>query len=154
MKTILIILGALVALMIGGCVSLIGWGIWETSRMPDYINKESISQMYGDDIEKIHHALKSNISLKKEDGKVELSEAILGIFTEINSRETDLYKRYDADVGGKFMNSGAGVAKITLNGKVEKCMIYKMEVDNLEYLICIRDPKRDLSANQAEVATP
>ena len=134
--------------MIGGCVSLIGWGIWETSRMPEYINKESISQMYGDDIEKIHHALKNEISLKKEDGKIELSEAILGVFTEINSRETDLYKKYDADVGSKFMNSGAGTAKITLNGKIEKCMIYKMEVENLEYLICIRDPKIETDANK------
>ena len=148
-KKILIVLGVLVALQIGGCALLIGWGVWESSKMPDYINKEWISERYGDDIEKIHSALTNQISIKKEEKKIELTDDIVAVFTEINGQRTDIYKKYDTEIGGSFSSSGAGTANLTLNGKSEKFMTYKMAVDNIEYLVCIRDPKIEPGANQS-----
>ncbi len=116
--------------------------------MPDYINKESLSATYGDDIEKIYQALKDDISLKWDDKRIELSEAILAVFTEINSKDVDLYERYDSRVGSKFSSSGAGRASITLNGRTEKCMTYDLMVDNIDYLVCIRDPQKESNADQ------
>lgn len=146
--TALLILGACALLSFGGCAALIGWGIWEISNLPDYANQETVSAEFKDDIEKIEAALNGNVSLNYAHQKVKLSDAVLAIFAEINAREVDIYARHEASKNGHISSNGAGMATVSIDGNSEKCIIYIVDVDEIDYTICIRDHFADAVQEQ------
>ncbi|MEO1857049.1 MAG: hypothetical protein ABGY95_06750 [Rubritalea sp.] len=133
------------ALTIGGCATAIGVAAYQASNLPEYANATNLSNNYEPDFDSITQALENGVSLEHSDQKVPLNENILAVITEINGRDLDIYNKYDGQLNGHIVSNRAGTGTLVINGKSTECLIYVIELDEVDYFVCIRDTFKKLS---------
>jgi|GEM_PF-2286639 hypothetical protein len=128
------------ALTIGGCATVVGVAAYQVSNLPDYANASTLSKSYGTDFDSITQSLKQDVSLRFSDNKITLNDDILAVIAEINGRDVDIYKKYDdAELNGHVARNSAGTGTLILNGKPTDCLVYLIEWNEVDYLVCIKD---------------
>ena len=141
---IFIFIGGCTVLTMGGCASLIGITAWQVSNLPEYVDREIISEKYGDDFGHIHHALENKTPLEYSAKNTDLHQDVLAIFTDVNGKEEDIYMRYkDCSKTSVIMLNGTGLATLEYEGRSAKTIAYEISHNTHTYIVCIKDTFAD-----------
>ena len=142
--TTVIFIGSCSVLTLGGCGALLGTLVWKVSNLPEYVDREVISEKYGEDFSRIHHALENKISIQYAAKHIELHDDIMAIFLKVNSRKEDLYMRYQGcSLNNYIISNGAGLTTLEYEGRSEGAIIYEISHNGSTYTVCIKDTFAD-----------